>query len=209
MSTVRQIVTRALQRIGVVAIATGESAHAEYAAHALAELNDMMHGWTTQGLDFIHTDWTLNDSFILFVPPRDVDGDTVAALASQGTWNASTNTPTLASSTGTKGYYYTVATAGGTDLDDVTSWSVNDVAVFDGEEWLKSQSARKHEGGVVAMLAARLAGPYSYTADPGYGPLVREAERAWTALAADWIIPPKATFDTALVRTQGRAWDQV
>ena len=41
-------------------------------------------------------------------------------LSYQGTWNASTNTPTLASSTGTNGYYYVVGTAGSTNLNGIT-----------------------------------------------------------------------------------------
>ena len=55
----------------------------------------------------------------------------------QGTWNASTNTPTLASSTGTKGYYYVVNVAGTTNLDGITDWKVGDWAVFNGTAWQK------------------------------------------------------------------------
>ena len=50
----------------------------------------------------------------------------------QGTWNASTNSPTLTSSTGTKGYYYVVNVAGTTNLDGITDWQVGDWAVFNG-----------------------------------------------------------------------------
>lgn len=57
------------------------------------------------------------------------------ALTYQGTWNASTNTPTLASGTGTKGFYYVVNVAGTTNLDGNNSWSVGDYAIFDGTEW--------------------------------------------------------------------------
>jgi hypothetical protein len=55
----------------------------------------------------------------------------------QGTWNASTNTPTLTSSVGTKGYYYVVAVAGSTDLDGITDWLVGDWAVYNGSVWQK------------------------------------------------------------------------
>ena len=61
----------------------------------------------------------------------------VGAMNYQGTWNASTNTPALASGTGTKGYYYKVSTAGTTSLDGVASWNVGDSAVFDGTTWDK------------------------------------------------------------------------
>ena len=48
----------------------------------------------------------------------------------QGTWNASTNTPTLASGVGTQGHYYIVSVAGTTNLDGVTDWQVGDWAVY-------------------------------------------------------------------------------
>lgn len=55
----------------------------------------------------------------------------------QGSWNASTNTPTLASGTGTKGYYYVVSVAGSTNLDGITDWNVGDWAIFNGSVWQK------------------------------------------------------------------------
>ena len=58
-------------------------------------------------------------------------------LTYQGTWNASTNTPTLASSTGTNGYYYIVATAGSTNLNGITDWQIGDWLMFNGTVWQK------------------------------------------------------------------------
>jgi hypothetical protein len=55
----------------------------------------------------------------------------------QGTWNASTNTPTLTSSVGTKGYYYVVDVAGSTNLNGITDWQVGDWAIFNGTVWQK------------------------------------------------------------------------
>jgi hypothetical protein len=55
----------------------------------------------------------------------------------QGTWNATTNTPTLTSSTGTKGYYYVVDVAGTTNLDGITDWQVGDWAIYNGTVWQK------------------------------------------------------------------------
>ena len=53
-----------------------------------------------------------------------------AGLVFQGTWNAATNTPTLASGTGTTGHFYIVSVAGSTNLDGITDWKVGDWAVF-------------------------------------------------------------------------------
>jgi len=55
----------------------------------------------------------------------------------QTTWNASTNTPTLTSSVGTKGYYYVVSVAGSTNLNGITDWKVGDWAIFNGTTWDK------------------------------------------------------------------------
>jgi len=55
----------------------------------------------------------------------------------QGAWNANTNSPTLTSSTGTKGYYYVVSVAGTTNLNGITDWQIGDWAVFNGSVWQK------------------------------------------------------------------------
>jgi hypothetical protein len=58
-------------------------------------------------------------------------------LSYQGTWNASTNTPTLASSTGTSNYYYVVSVSGSTDLNGITDWVTGDWAIYNGTAWQK------------------------------------------------------------------------
>jgi len=60
-----------------------------------------------------------------------------SGLTYQGTWNASTNTPTLASGTGSSGYYYIVSVAGSTNLDGITDWQAGDWLVFNGTVWQK------------------------------------------------------------------------
>ena len=71
------------------------------------------------------------------VPISQLPAAVLGALSYQGTWNASTNTPTLVSSTGTKGYYYVVSVAGSTNLDGITDWQVGDWAVYNGTAWQK------------------------------------------------------------------------
>ena len=55
----------------------------------------------------------------------------------QGTWNATTNSPTLTSSVGTKGFYYVVSVAGTTSLNGITDWQIGDWAVYNGSAWQK------------------------------------------------------------------------
>lgn len=71
------------------------------------------------------------------VPVSQLPAAVLGALNYQGTWNASTNTPTLTSSVGTKGYYYVVNVAGSTNLNGITDWLVGDWAVFNGTVWEK------------------------------------------------------------------------
>ncbi|CAB5214220.1 hypothetical protein UFOVP193_40 [uncultured Caudovirales phage] len=71
------------------------------------------------------------------VPLSEIPDSIIGALSYQGTWNASTNTPTLTSSVGTKGYYYVVSVAGTTNLNGITDWQVGDWAVYNGTAWQK------------------------------------------------------------------------
>lgn len=61
--------------------------------------------------------------------------NSIGALNYKGTWNASTNSPSLASGVGTKGDYYVVSVAGTTNLDGANLWGVGDWAVFNGTVW--------------------------------------------------------------------------
>tara|TARA_R110000868_G_scaffold285593_3_gene546062 strand:+ start:784 stop:3210 length:2427 start_codon:yes stop_codon:yes gene_type:complete len=84
-------------------------------------------------------------------------------LVYQGSWNASTNTPTLVSSTGVNGFYYVVSVAGSTNLDGVTDWQVGDWAIFNGSTWQKIDqtnlvSSVNGQVGAVSIAYADLAG---------------------------------------------------
>jgi hypothetical protein len=71
------------------------------------------------------------------VPVSELPAAVLGALSYQGTWDAATNTPTLTSSVGTKGYYYVVNVAGNTNLNGITDWIVGDWAVYNGTVWQK------------------------------------------------------------------------
>ena len=86
------------------------------------------------------------------------------AMSYQGAWNASTNTPTLVSSTGTKGYYYQVSVAGSTTLDGINVWNVGDVVTFNGTVWEKIDGVTSEvlsvagRTGVVVLSVSDVAG---------------------------------------------------
>lgn len=201
MPTAREIVERAMKRAGV--IDAGENASANDLADGLTALNEMLYGWKGDGVDIAHQGFVSSDTFVWFVPPADMKSAVLFSLAYQGTWNASTNSPTLATGTGTEGYLYKVGTAGSTTLDDVTSWSANDFAVFDGRDWLKGQSSTPYDGAVVALLAMRLCEDYGATPGPI---LTRDADMGWRRIQAQFVRPDVAIFDTALVRVPSQRY---
>jgi hypothetical protein len=101
------------------------------------------------------------------VPISQIPDSVIGALSYQGTWNASTNTPTLATSVGTKGYYYVVSVAGSTNLNGITDWQIGDWAVYSGTAWQKIDntdgvtSVNTYTGAVVLTAADVGAVPYT------------------------------------------------
>lgn len=70
----------------------------------------------------------------------------IGALNYKGTWNASTNTPALASGVGTKGDYYVVSVSGTTTLDGISTWGVGDWATFNGSVWQRVEGGADLNG---------------------------------------------------------------
>lgn len=64
----------------------------------------------------------------------------LGATVYKGVWNATTNSPVLASGVGVAGNYYIVNVAGTTTLDGISSWNVGDTAIFSGSVWNKITS---------------------------------------------------------------------
>lgn len=90
----------------------------------------------------------------------------------RGTWNASTNTPTLTSGSGTNGYYYVVSVAGTTNLDGITDWQVGDWAIFNGSTWQKIDQTNtvtsvNGKTGTVVLTAADVAALSGITSADG------------------------------------------
>lgn len=86
-------------------------------------------------------------------------GGAAGAVRYVGTWNASTNTPTLASGVGNQGDYYVVSVSGNTDLDGITDWVAGDWAIFNGTAWEKVDNTEtvisvNTQTGVVVLNAA-------------------------------------------------------
>ncbi len=72
------------------------------------------------------------------VPTSQLPAVAIGGMNYQGTWNASTNTPTIPTATSNnKGFYYKVATAGATNVSGIVDWQVGDWIVSNGAAWDK------------------------------------------------------------------------
>ena len=90
-------------------------------------------------------------------------GGVAGGVIYRGTWNASTNTPTLTSSVGTKGDYYVVSVAGNTNLNGITDWQVSDWAIFNGSVWEKVDNSEVAYVSNVATGTGLTGGPITTT----------------------------------------------
>jgi hypothetical protein len=86
MTTARDVCRYAFKQLLVTGV--GEESTAADAADSLYLLNQMMHDWRNDGVDVLHSDYALGDTFAFWVPPKDADGATIDAAAYQGTWDA-------------------------------------------------------------------------------------------------------------------------
>jgi hypothetical protein len=142
------------------------------------------------------------------VPLSQIPASIQGGVSYQGTWNASTNTPTLTNGVGTKGYYYVVSVAGNTNLDGITSWNVGDWAIFNGTVWQKVDntdavtSVNGYTGTVV--LTNTDVGAFPATATTGTGNVVL----ATGATQANPTISNYENFTptTAPAYSEGRVW---
>ncbi len=206
MATVRDIIHRSLRRIGVIDAVVNVAA-AEDVSAGLDALNEMVDGWVHSAVDCKFRSqfaggFALADTFWLFIPHASATDSTIVAMDYQGTWDATANSPTLAGSEGTEGHFYRVETAGTTSLDDLDSWVVDDALIFDGTVWRKARSSKGYEGGIIAMLALRLAPEYGI--EPT-AQLQADANNGWIALQAAYVKPADGIYDRALVQTTRRA----
>lgn len=125
--------------------------------YRVAVIGDISFAGMANGLATLGSDGKLLWSQL----PSSITGD----LAYQGTWNASTNTPALASGVGTSGHFYVVSTAGATALDGISTWEVGDKAVFDGttNKWERVATADNvvsvaGKTGVVSLVVGDISG---------------------------------------------------
>jgi hypothetical protein len=84
----------------------------------------------------------------------------IGALNYKGTWNATTNSPALASGVGTKGDYYVVSVAGSTTLDGISNWGVGDWVTFNGSVWQRVEGGADLNGVNLSVSNVATIGPF-------------------------------------------------
>jgi hypothetical protein len=117
---------------------TGEASASGPGSSSITLTNSAVIGKVLTGLNVTGGSVSATDSILdAFGKVQNQINSLVGGTIYKGTWDASTNTPTLTSSVGTQGYYYIVSVAGSTNLNGITSWNVGDWAIFDGTAWQK------------------------------------------------------------------------
>ena len=115
----------------------------------------------------------------------------LGSLNYKGTWNASTNIPTLASGTGTKGDYYVVSVAGTTALDGISNWGVGDWATYNGTVWQRVEGGADLNGvnlnvtGTSTLAAVTASTINLLTVGQGAGSVATNTALGTTALNAN------------------------
>lgn len=105
----------------------------------------------------------------------------VGTLVYKGVWNASTNTPTLASaSSPTLGWYYKVSVAGTTAIDGFSAWTVGDMLISNGTTYDVVQGGSSD----VVSVAGKVGVVTLTSTDVGLGNVTNIAQLAGTQTLA-------------------------
>ncbi len=195
MTTARDIVGRMLTRLRITA--PGEAVPAHMAAQALTSLNAMLADWRNSGVYMPNASFVLSDEFWFFVPSKATDAETIADLDYKGTWNAATDVPSLAATTGTRGDAYRVSVAGSTTLSStLTPWTVGQTFVSTGKVWMRGDDSSRFDQAVVDLLAVQAAPDFGREPSPF---ILRGADSGWTSILSSFLRSPDARYDTALI----------
>lgn len=117
---------------------TGEATGSGPGATSVTLVNSAVTGKVLTGLTVAGSSISATDSILTaFGKLQGQVNDLVGGLQYQGTWNASTNTPTITSGVGTDGHFYIVSVAGNTTIDGISGWEIGDWIVFHGSAWQK------------------------------------------------------------------------
>ncbi len=120
------------------------------------------------------------DAPLVFTDPADYTqllNDILATMTYKGTWDASTDTPTIPpAAPANNRWYYIVSVAGTTLIDGTSSWAVGDWITSNGAAWVKT-----HTAGI---------SPEPYLGNPPVDGYVLSSTAAGLR---SWVVPPTGT----------------
>lgn len=130
----------------------------------------------------------------------------------KGTWNATTNTPTLSDGGGggAQGDYYVVSVAGSTSIDGITDWQVGDWIINNGTVWEKNDNTDQvtsvaGKQGAVTLVEADITDLVHTDANAIHKNLPAEistvAEKT-APIAADWVLIEDSAAGNAKKKAQ-------
>lgn len=198
MATAQDLVTRAMRRLQAIDI--NEQPSAAEMSHGLDVLSELINAWSMDipaiAVRTISADLTINDATVTLVDDTTTGLIEDAKLLADGLNLSGTGVPVGA-------YIKEITNRTQFEMSAVASATGSSVAVT----FTPIPFPVRHERGVVALLAVRLAGDLGYPDAPPR--VVADADDGWYALLADYITTPNAVYDAALAAPAGESIDEL
>jgi|688.fasta_scaffold02784_10 hypothetical protein len=170
---------------------TGEVTAAGPGSVAATLSNSAVTGKVLTGLNIAGNEILSTDSILTaFGKLQHQVNQLVGGLQYEGTWNASTNTPTITSSVGTDGTFYIVSVAGTTNINGITDWQVGDWIVFHDTAWQKVDNSDSVSS-VFGRVGNIVANQSDYSA---FYPLIADIKDGVLTVQGNGVLSGSGTF---------------
>ena len=170
---------------------TGEATASGPGAASVTLSNSAVTGKVLTGLNIAGNEILSTDSILTaFGKLQHQVNQLVGGLQYEGTWNASTNTPTITSSVGTDGTFYIVSVAGTTNINGITDWQVGDWIVFHDTAWQKVDNSDS-----VSSVFGRVGNIVANQADySAFYPLIADIKNGVLTVQGTGVLSGSGTF---------------
>jgi hypothetical protein len=170
---------------------TGEATASGPGAASVTLSNSAVTGKVLTGLNITGNAIVSTDSILTaFGKLQNQVNQLVGGLQYEGTWNASTNTPTITSSVGTDGTFYIVSVAGTTNINGINDWQVGDWIVFHDTVWQKVDNSDS-----VSSVFGRVGNVVANQADySAFYPLIADIKNGVLTVQGTGVLSGSGTF---------------
>lgn len=170
---------------------TGEATASGPGAASVTLSNSAVTGKVLTGLNIAGNEILSTDSILTaFGKLQHQVNQLVGGLQYEGTWNASTNTPTITSSVGTDGTFYIVSVAGTTNINGINDWQVGDWIVFHDTAWQKVDNSDSVSS-VFGRVGNIVANQSDYSA---FYPLIADIKNGVLTVQGTGVLSGSGTF---------------